>query len=104
MSRIRTWTTDLVLGVRLAVGDRNTPWGRLALITVGVGVGVLVLLISAALPTWLEHQEGRSAGRQMSHAVGESGPPASVLGTDRYTTFQRPVSYTHLTLPTNREV
>ncbi|MEU6133163.1 FtsX-like permease family protein [Saccharopolyspora sp. NPDC047091] len=88
MSRIRTWTTDLVLGVRLAVGDRNTPWGRLALITVGVGTGVLVLLISASTPTWIEHQGERAAGRQMTYDAAEAGPPAAVLGVQRSTIFQ----------------
>ncbi|WP_258341083.1 ABC transporter permease [Saccharopolyspora gregorii] len=89
MSRIRTWTADLVLGARLAVGDRNTPWGRLALMTVGIGIGVLVLLISASLPTWLERHAERTAGRHMELTY-ETEPAAStaVLGLHDSTTFR----------------
>ncbi|MCX2730235.1 cell division protein FtsX [Saccharopolyspora sp. NFXS83] len=89
MSRLRTWATDLVLGVRLAIGDRHTPWGRLALMTVGVGVGVAVLLASAALPTWLDGRNARSVGREMqSTSSATTEIPAAVLGADGSTSFR----------------
>ncbi|GAA3358864.1 FtsX-like permease family protein [Saccharopolyspora gregorii] len=88
MSRIRSWIADLVLGIRLAVGDRNTPWGRLALMTVGVGIGVLVLLASAALPNWAEAKDQRAAARDLADAESDRwGIPAAVLGVDGRTTF-----------------
>lgn len=88
MSRLRTWAADLVLGVRLAIGDRHTPWGRLALMTVGVGIGVAVLLASAALPTWLDSRDQRTAQRAMvatSSVTAET--PAAVLGMNGSTSF-----------------
>lgn len=88
MSRLRTWATDLVLGVRLAIGDRHTPWGRLALMTVGVGIGVAVLLASAALPTWLDGRDQRSAQRDMQATSSVTSEiPAAVLGMDGATSF-----------------
>ncbi|MCA1195269.1 ABC transporter permease [Saccharopolyspora sp. 6V] len=90
MSRSRTWIADLVLGIRLAIGDRNTPWGRLALMTIGIGIGVLVLLASAALPNWLDARDQRIAARDMAHATAEqSQVPAAVLGLDGRTAFGR---------------
>ncbi|MBW4715791.1 FtsX-like permease family protein [Saccharothrix obliqua] len=43
------WLTDLVLGVRLAVGGSRTSWARLALTAAGVGLGVVVLLLAASV-------------------------------------------------------
>ena len=76
---IRSWIADLVLGIRLAVGDRNTPWGRLALMTVGVGIGVLVLLASAALPNWAEAKDQRAAARDAVWAHPDLLPTAENL-------------------------
>ncbi|MEU6133165.1 FtsX-like permease family protein [Saccharopolyspora sp. NPDC047091] len=90
MNRMRTWSTDLGLGVRLAIGDRNTPWGRLALMTTGIGIGVLVLLISAALPNWIDARQQRSAARDMTDASAVlSHVPAAVLGMNGGTVFGR---------------
>ncbi|MEU6131965.1 cell division protein FtsX, partial [Saccharopolyspora sp. NPDC047091] len=89
MSRARTWLADLVLGVRLAVGDRNTPWGRLALMTIGIGIGVLVLLISTALPNWLQAQHERTVARTMTAvSAGNAHIPAAVLGASGDTEFR----------------
>ncbi|MFD1151377.1 FtsX-like permease family protein [Saccharothrix hoggarensis] len=43
------WATDLVLGIRLAVGGSRTSWARLALTAAGVGLGVTVLLLAASI-------------------------------------------------------
>ncbi|WP_243787659.1 FtsX-like permease family protein [Saccharopolyspora gloriosae] len=88
MSRLRTWAADLILGVRLAIGDRHSPWGRLALMTVGVGIGVAVLLASASMPAWMDGRDARIAPRNMQAASSaQSHTPAAVLGIDATTSF-----------------
>ncbi|MFR9729777.1 FtsX-like permease family protein [Saccharopolyspora sp. MS10] len=100
MSRLRAWFADLALGVRLAVGDRHTPWGRLALMTAGIGIGVAVLLASAAMPTMMDARDERSTARHMGWADAEDANlPALVLAVDGSTSFHGDVIHGKLVQP-----
>ncbi|MGB3437404.1 MAG: FtsX-like permease family protein [Actinophytocola sp.] len=43
------WMSDLVLGVRLAVGGGRTSWARLALSAVGIAIATATLLVGASV-------------------------------------------------------
>jgi hypothetical protein len=51
--------SDLVLGVRLAVGGGRTSWARLALSAVGIAIATAVLLVAASAGTMHAEREVR---------------------------------------------
>ncbi|XVV03496.1 FtsX-like permease family protein [Actinosynnema sp. CA-248983] len=61
---MRLWFSDLLLGVRLAMGGGRTSWVRLALTGAGIGIGVAVLLTSTSVPSVLQSREERQAASQ----------------------------------------
>ncbi|OLF15739.1 FtsX-like permease family protein [Actinophytocola xanthii] len=56
---MRGWTSDLILGMRLAVGGGRSSVTRFVLSTVGVGVAVVVLLVGASVGTIVTQQDQR---------------------------------------------
>ncbi|MEV4145933.1 FtsX-like permease family protein [Amycolatopsis sp. NPDC049691] len=62
---IRRWTSDLLLGMRLALGGggARTALVRLALTAVGVGFGVVVLLTATSIPNLIGARDDRAAAR-----------------------------------------
>jgi hypothetical protein len=54
------WPSDLVLGIRLAVGGGRTSWARLVLSTIGIGLAAAVLLIAASVNHILTAENARS--------------------------------------------
>ena len=56
---VRGWTSDLVLGVRLAVGGGRTSWARLALSAVGIAIATAVLLVAASAGSMHQKREVR---------------------------------------------
>lgn len=62
---VRGWMSDLVLGVRLAVGGGRTSWARLALSAVGIAIATAVLLVAASAG----HMYAEREARQMADFV-----------------------------------
>lgn len=62
---VRGWMSDLVLGVRLAVGGGRTSWARLALSALGIAIATAVLLVAASVGTMHAKREAR----QYAHFV-----------------------------------
>lgn len=87
MRRLRDGFADLRLGVRLVLGDRHLPWGRLALVAIGIGLGTAVLLAGVALPHAVRQQNERSLSREMPSAGGSASTGAAVLGETRHEDF-----------------
>ena len=71
---IRGWTSDLVLGLRLAVGGGRTSWARLALTAIGIAIATAVLLVAASIGNMSQQRETR----QMTDFVAD----APVAGVD----------------------
>ncbi|MEU4802331.1 FtsX-like permease family protein [Actinosynnema sp. NPDC023587] len=61
---MKGWLSDLVLGVRLAMGGGRTSWARLTLTGLGIGLGIVVLLAASSVPTMLAARAERSAAGQ----------------------------------------
>ncbi len=55
----RGWMSDLVLGVRLAVGGGRTSWARLALTAVGIAIATAVLLVAASAGNMQQQRDMR---------------------------------------------
>ncbi|MET9228534.1 FtsX-like permease family protein [Lentzea sp. NPDC003310] len=68
--------SDLVLGVRLAVGGSRKSLGRLALQGLGIGMCVAVLLLAASIPTAFGNRDQRGNARNV---VEEGTGPAPLL-------------------------
>ncbi|GAA1345484.1 ABC transporter permease [Saccharothrix algeriensis] len=64
--------SDLLLGVRLALGGGRTSWVRLTLTGVGIGIGVAVLLVASSLPTVISSRAERTAAAQAVTADPET--------------------------------
>ncbi|NUT45797.1 MAG: ABC transporter permease, partial [Saccharothrix sp.] len=79
------WVTDLVLGVRLALGGGRTSWVRLALTGAGIGIGVAVLLAGASLTSVLSERAEREAAAEPVTAESVSG--RDVLHTTFWDTY-----------------
>ncbi|NUT95917.1 MAG: ABC transporter permease, partial [Saccharothrix sp.] len=77
MTAVRQWVSDLLLGVRLAMGGGRTSWVRLALTGAGIGIGVAVLLAASSVPSMLQAREERSAAG--TAVRGEATPGRDVL-------------------------
>lgn len=77
--------SDLVLGVRLAVGGSRKSWGRLALQGVGIGLCVAVLLLAAAIPNALKVRDGRA---DSLNEVAQGTGPAPLLMEEMYVHFR----------------
>jgi hypothetical protein len=60
---MRQWHSDLMLGVRLAIGGGRAGWARLALTAVGVGLGVAVLLAATSVSHLLQTRDDRGYAR-----------------------------------------
>ncbi len=75
MSGLRGRAADFVLGIRLVLGDRDAPWGRLALMAVGIALGTAVLLAGVTLPNAVSTLHERLSNRQMP-ALAEQAPGA----------------------------
>jgi hypothetical protein len=59
------WRTDLVIGVRLAVGGGRTSLARFVLGAIGVGIAVAVLLTSASVGTIAANRDDRGDARKI---------------------------------------
>ncbi|MEU7531817.1 FtsX-like permease family protein [Saccharothrix sp. NPDC042600] len=81
---MKLWFTDLLLGVRLALGGGRTSWVRLALTGAGIGIGVAVLLTASAVPSMLESREARDAAS--TPVLGEPRPGQDALYERRWFT------------------
>lgn len=81
---MKLWFTDLLLGVRLALGGGRTSWVRLALTGAGIGIGVAVLLTASAVPSMLESREQRDAAA--TPVLGEPRPGQDALYERRWFT------------------
>ncbi|MFD4672242.1 FtsX-like permease family protein [Lentzea sp. NPDC058450] len=68
--------SDLLLGVRLAVGGSRKSWGRLALQGIGIGMCVAVLLLAASIPTAFGNRDQRGDAR---NTVETGTGPAPLL-------------------------
>ncbi|MCE6995812.1 ABC transporter permease [Saccharothrix sp. S26] len=79
------WFTDLVLGVRLALGGGRASWVRLALTGAGIGIGVAVLLAASSVPTVLAERAERQAA--VEPAGGEPAGGEAASGDVLYSTF-----------------
>lgn len=77
--------SDLLLGVRLAVGGSRKSWGRLALQGIGIGLCVAVLLLAAAIPTALKVRDDRT---DSLNEVAEGTGPAPLLMEEMYVHFR----------------
>ncbi|MEJ2857243.1 MULTISPECIES: FtsX-like permease family protein [unclassified Saccharothrix] len=84
MTVVRQWASDLLLGVRLAMGGGRTSWVRLALTGAGIGIGVAVLLAASSVPTMLQARGERGAAG--SAVLGEAEPGKDVLHDRRWST------------------
>ncbi|MBB4911777.1 ABC transporter permease [Actinophytocola algeriensis] len=83
---VRGWMSDLVLGVRLAVGGGRTSWARLALSAVGIAIATAVLLVAASAGTMHQEREVRQYADFVQDAPVEGVDPTL---TDRnYTEFR----------------
>lgn len=70
---MKLWFSDLLLGVRLAMGGGRTSWVRLALTGAGIGIGVAVLLTATSVPSVLESREERRAAASAVQRKAEPG-------------------------------
>jgi ABC-type lipoprotein release transport system permease subunit len=68
--------SDLILGVRLAVGGSRKSWVRLALQGVGIGICVAFLLFAASLPSVIDAQRDR---RDARNPVAQGSGPVPLL-------------------------
>ena len=66
--------------------------------------GIASLAASARLVTYARPGEEESARRLVASAIASGGLAAGDIWTDARLRGTAAVSYTHLTLPTNREV
>ncbi|HYS40354.1 MAG TPA: ABC transporter permease, partial [Pseudonocardiaceae bacterium] len=66
------WPSDLVLGIRLAVGGGRTSLARLVLGTIGIGLATTVLLVSASIGHIVaaEHDRERAAEPAIASIAG----------------------------------
>ncbi|MEU5691410.1 FtsX-like permease family protein [Actinosynnema sp. NPDC020468] len=98
---MKSWTSDLLLGVRLALGGGRTSWARLALTAVGIGIGVALLLTASSVPTILSARDRHQAENQP--ITGENTPRA-LLETPWVTEYRgTPISgsFVEATSPTS---
>ncbi|MFC4859104.1 FtsX-like permease family protein [Actinophytocola glycyrrhizae] len=75
---VRGWISDLVLGVRLAVGGGRTSWARLALSAVGIAIATAVLLVGASAGTMHAEREARQAADIVSDQPVDGVDPTYV--------------------------
>lgn len=80
MSGLRSRAADFVLGVRLVLGDRDAPWGRLVLMAVGIALGTAVLLAGVTLPNAMYNLHERISDRQMPALMEQPSGSVSMLG------------------------
>lgn len=64
-----SWTQDLTMGMKFAVGGGREGWIRTLLTAVGVGLGVALLLITTAIPSALAARNAREDNRNDFGAV-----------------------------------
>ncbi|MFE2379620.1 ABC transporter permease [Streptomyces sp. NPDC059398] len=58
-----SWTRDLTMGMKFAVGGGREGWTRTLLTAVGVGLGVALLLFTTAIPSALAARDARENNR-----------------------------------------
>ena len=78
---------DLVLGVRMALGNGRTSVVRLALVALGVGLGVAVLLAATSVPHLLDARGDRGAARVIvaaDHPVPGVDPAYLIQRVDEF--------------------
>jgi hypothetical protein len=83
---VRGWMSDLVLGVRLAVGGGRTSWARLALSAVGIAIATAVLLVAASVGNMSQQREIRQYADMVSDTPVEGVDPT--LTSRKYTQFR----------------
>lgn len=79
---MRTWGTDLAIGVRLAVGGGRTSAVRFALGAVGVGIAVAVLLLASSVGNALDARDARALAHSPVFAPVAGVDPTLVANTD----------------------
>lgn len=83
---VRGWMSDLVLGVRLAVGGGRTSWARLALSAVGIAIATAVLLVAASAGTMSQQRELRQTADLVADQPVEGVDPT--LTSRKYTQYR----------------
>lgn len=64
-----SWTQDLTMGMKFAVGGGREGWTRTLLTAVGVGLGVALLLITTSIPSALAARNAREDNRNDFGAI-----------------------------------
>lgn len=64
-----SWTQDLTMGMKFAVGGGREGWTRTLLTAVGVGLGVALLLFTTAIPSALAARDAREDNRNDFGAI-----------------------------------
>ncbi|WP_328536963.1 ABC transporter permease [Streptomyces sp. NBC_00344] len=84
-----SWTRDLTMGAKFAVGGGREGWLRTLLTAVGVGLGVALLLCTTAIPSALAARDAREDNRNDYGAtmVGRAARDTMLLGRSD-TTFR----------------
>ncbi|MFI8105564.1 ABC transporter permease [Streptomyces sp. NPDC086023] len=86
---LRTWSQDLRMGARFALGGGREGWTRTLLTAVGVGLGVALLLVTTALPSALQARDVRSDARSTFTAPTAEAPgPGTLLVAEADSTFR----------------
>ncbi|WP_250298173.1 FtsX-like permease family protein [Streptomyces sp. A 4/2] len=77
-----SWTQDLTMGMKFAVGGGREGWTRTLLTAVGVGLGVALLLVTTAIPGALAARDARKDNRNDFGAamVDKRGNDTLLLG------------------------
>ncbi|WP_405943935.1 FtsX-like permease family protein [Streptomyces sp. NBC_00932] len=77
-----SWTQDLTMGMKFAVGGGREGWTRTLLTAVGVGLGVALLLITTAIPSALAARDAREDNRNDFGAtmIDKPGDNTMLLG------------------------
>lgn len=79
--------SDLVLGVRLAVGGRRKSWVRLLLQGAGIGMCVAVLLLAASIPTAFGNRDQRGDARNLVEEGTGAAPLLLENGSVAYRSY-----------------
>lgn len=77
-----SWTQDLTMGMKFAVGGGREGWTRTLLTAVGVGLGVALLLFTTAIPSALAARDAREDNRNDFGAtmIDKPGDNTMLLG------------------------
>src|SRR5688572_12608520 len=96
---MRSWLSDLAIGVRLAVGGGGSSVARLALSTAGIAVAVFVLLVGASLGAMAGNPNVRQSASLPDHSRVDVAPTIYAQVGDTYRTMRLEIFYVHGTGP-----